>query len=157
MSFFQRHTSADSLALALNFLRTCCLAKGGLAIKAASSPDAKTASTVTYAIAGRLYSKAAMATVPMAAAGSLPAGQSVAVGVFLDAAGTVSVKAGSPAPKAAECVFPDFDHAALCPVGAVLVTNASASAMAFGTTALDAAGVTATYLDILGAVPGQAI
>lgn len=156
-----------------NVLRNMNFTKGVLAINAASAPTVKTTNALTYSVNGVLYTKTALAAQSIAVthrydgsavstanpAYTQPISSSVVYLVCLNAAGTVAVVQGTYAGQTvtdannlskivtgtgAAPVEPD---GYTC-IGTITVeTNASATFIP-GTTALDAAGVTATYADV---------
>ena len=145
---------------------TAAFTSGGLAIGSTTS-QFSTANTITYAINGRFYSKAAAATqafviepntgiVPTApnTLQTLAAGQSCSFAVFLDASGNFTVAQGDIVDTGlATSVRPA--PAGKCIVGAIKIANAT-NPFIPGTTALSAAGVTATYVN-LAQHPGTTI
>ena len=153
-----------------------CLSKVALAINAASAATIKTTGTTTYAIEGIAYSKAALAAQSFAVTHSFQGGSvalqteaqayvqpqqtTVVYVVALDAAGNVAIIQGSYAGQ--QITFPldiskvitgvggvPFVATTMVPIGAVKITTAAATTFTPGTTALDAAGITAVYTDII--------
>lgn len=123
-------------------------AAAGAAIKAASSALARYTNAIKALVAGRLVTKAA---------GDFPAinGDAVAAGasqmwIFtIDLAGNLATWPGQPngvASRVKAPVLPDSVTA----VAVLYLTNGAATAFTPGTTALDAASVTTTYVDLIG-------
>lgn len=115
------------------------LAKGGIAIGTTKS-KVKTAAAVDYSIGGVLYTKAATDDL-FVLSGAAFAGATRYILLGLDKDGTASATVGS----ATE--LPDVP-AGVCPVGYLKVVAAVGTTFTPGTTLLDAAGVTVTYVDI---------
>jgi hypothetical protein len=129
-------------------LQNTVVNSAGLAIKSGGgSPDFLTANTVYYMIAGKLYSVAAAADTAMTAAAQQGNTLVSAHLVVVDAAGTISTIAGTPA--AAGPVVPacPADQAAL---GIIQVTTDGSHTFTAGTTHLDATGVTVAYVNFVG-------
>lgn len=120
----------------------------GLAIKAGgTSPDFLTANTIYYVIGNAVYSKAAVAdTAPTAAAVQAISTVSIHL-VVIDAAGTISTVAGTPAASAP--VIPACPSTK-APIGFLRVTTDGTHTFTAGTTNLDAAGITTVYVDFVG-------
>ena len=83
------------------------------------------------------------------------AGKSSAAFLAIDAVGNVVVSAVAPDDDN-DIVVPD-PGAGACLFGAVKVSNGGATAFTGGTTALDAANVTATYYNLSGVIPGESL
>ncbi|TXH15301.1 MAG: hypothetical protein E6R03_07405 [Hyphomicrobiaceae bacterium] len=142
-----------------------------LAINAASAATVKTTSAMTLVIGGVMYTKAALAAQVLTNAVG-PAGlgvyvQPVSTTVYytigVNAAGTVKVYQGSylnqplgaPTPGVyGDGLVPDVETGYAAIGGIKIVTN-GATTFTLGTTALDAAGVTATYADFCGPLPSS--
>jgi hypothetical protein len=120
-----------------------CLTKVTLAINAASAATFKTTGTTSYTCDGIWFTKAALAAQAFTAGHAVQAiGTTRYYLVTLDSAGTVRTIQGTSGGG-----MPDAP-ANQTPIGAIkIVTNASTT-FTPGTTALDAAGVTATYIDL---------
>ena len=141
-----------------------CYGKGGLAKHGTTHENVLTGAGVPYSINGVMYSKAATAELdlsaltmlagtglPLLAAPAQPAGTACVYLLLLDASGTVKVLPGLPAPASGPCPCPGLlpDHA---PLGAIKVVNGTVNPFVIGTTALNTASLTVTYVD-LASVP----
>jgi len=144
---------ADQVVV-LGYLRSGAMTAPGLGIKAAGSADAL-AAAFSYAINGKLGSKAAQATLSLAGLGTVAAGATKTAFLTITTNGTVSV-VGVTADGDGETEIPEPDDGA-CLWGAVTVANASTSEFVAGTTALDATNITVTYASLFGAVPGDTL
>jgi hypothetical protein len=144
----------EQQASLLGFLRDGPIGPPGLTIAAAGSPAAK-ASAFDYRINGKIYAKAAQATISLVTLGVVAAGKTSAVFLTIDAAGNVTVSPVVP-DESGDIVVPDPGYG-LCLFGAVKVSNGAATAFTGGTTALDAASVTATYYNLSGVIPGESL
>lgn len=129
----------------------------GLAIKAGgTSPDFLTANTLKYQIAGAYKTLAAVAdTAISAATPTLVASQSCVFLVQVDAAGTLTTKAGTVVSGATGSVVPPPD-AGKAAVGLLNVACGAGFVGTFtpgvGGTNLDAANVTTTYTDFVAVI-----
>jgi hypothetical protein len=147
---------------------TAAFTSGGLGI--GSTPSQFTnANTITYAINGRFYSRASIASqalviepntgiVPTApnTLQSIPAGFSCAFAVILDTAGAFTVAQGPLIEgTSVNCPVPQAP-AGKAIVGVIKVGNGSANPFVPGTTAFDTANVTDTYVN-LAQHPGAAV
>jgi hypothetical protein len=147
---------------------TAAFTSGGLGI--GSTPSQFTnANTITYAINGRFYSRASIASqalviepnsgiVPTApnAFQSIPAGSSCAFAVILDTSAAFTVAQGPIVEgTAVNCPVPQAP-AGKAIVGVIKVANGTASPFVPGTTAFDTANVTDTYIN-LSQHPGAAV
>lgn len=132
----------------------------------------KSTATITYVINGVFASKAAADNVSIAYSGpsvygtaangsftGAVGGSTRLYGVYLNAAGTFSVLPG-PIVNSAELAagsaalhFPPTQRELAC-VGAVRIAVTAGTSFVPGTTALDASGVTTTYLN-LSSIPGE--
>ena len=140
------------------------LAKAGLAI-GSTVQQISTANTVNYTIDGVYQTaKVAVATIaPVAPAGSpvlpltIAIGFKQAYGVWLDTAGVLTVTFGpaSPFTSATDKVGPPTNPGGRCCIG-VFTIAAVTVLFTLGTTALNAAGITTTYTDVMD-LPGSAI
>lgn len=150
--------TADNGALAQSNLRNvlaafqntadAVLTSAGLAIKTGGSALAKSANTITCFINGTLVSKAAS---DMAAfSGSNVATGSKNIYVFcIDASGTLTTLAGTAATTLAGVLMPTI-VANTAVIGFAIVDNATGSNFVPGTTALDTASLTVTYVNTVG-------
>lgn len=157
----------------VNAIGNFCLSKGVLAINAGSAATIKTTNALNYSVGGVLYTKSALSAQSFAAThrpdGSAvttanpqyvqPASTTVIYVVALNANGDVAVIQGSYAGQALTYVGTPSKTvtqtggvpalpAGYVPIGAVKVATATATTFTPGTTALDAAGITATYFDL---------
>lgn len=151
--FFKAFPSAAAAGV-LEALRDGAKSDPGLAIKAAGSADAKTAA-FAYGLGGKIYSKAAMATLSLAALGAIAAGTTKTAFLTITADGTVGVVVVSPDDDGVTTIPLPGDGR--CLFGAVTVANGSGASFTAGTTVLDAAGLTVTYSALSGSVPGEAL
>lgn len=169
MSSISSIVSADVRKVLMNR----CLTKGILAINAGSAATIKTTNAITFTVDGVLLTKAALSAQSMAithgafgdpvASGPAAYVQPVLTTVFyvvaLNAAGTVAIVQGCFAGQ--NMVFPNDlskvivgngaipdEPAGYTAIGVIKVALAGAATFTPGTTALDAASVTATYFDI---------
>lgn len=133
-------------------LNSFTMSSPGLVIKNASSPTVKAGTAFVANILGALVRKAANTDMP-AISGVLATARSAAWVFFIDATGILSVSA-----KTADALTHDAALALLSAtpsgvamVGILVVDNASGSTFTAGTTNLDAAGITATYYNTIGA------
>ena len=138
----------------LGHLRSGAMTSPGLAIKAAGSPDAQ-AGAFAYGIDGRCYSKAAQATLSLSGLGTIAAGGRRTAFLTVTAGGVVGLIAVSPDANGVTTLPEPAKDA--CLWGAVTVANGSSAAYVAGTTALDAAGLTVSWLGLSGVVPGEAL
>lgn len=117
----------------------------GLAIKAGTSALAKSVNTITVIIDDVIVQKAAA---DMAAlGGSVVADGSKNVYVFcVDAAGTLTTLNGTPAATLAAITWPTVPDG-VAVVGFLIVANGTGSNFTPGTTALDTASLTTTYVN----------
>jgi hypothetical protein len=160
----------------MNFGATIALASGALAA-GTTAGTVKTTVAIPYALDGQFYSKAITDNIAIAYTGpevyQAPTGVGSVNGAFtggiggatrlyllcFNAAGTVSVTPGkivNSAELAAGRVSLDFPDAPFnqCPFGAVRIAVTANTSFIPGTTALNAAGVTASYLN-LATVPAN--
>lgn len=126
-----------------------CLGSGILAIKAASNADAKTTAAIPFAVAGKLYSLAATATLDLSTAtyatgGSLvlAVGETADLFCMVDAAGALTYYLVRD-----DEIWEPLDTVAT--FGQITITNGSASAFTVGTTPLDTALVTTVYSNLM--------
>lgn len=137
---------------------TFCMSKVGLAIGDGAKTGIALASTVgtgsDFCIDGILYNKADSATnVPLTAAAIQPVLTKCLYLICINSSGTISSVKGTAVLAAdltagtAVLKWPELP-VDLCPIGAVKIALASTATFTAGTTALDAANVTATYYDL---------
>lgn len=132
---------------------TFCSGKATLAIGDGAKTGPAITVTSVFHIDGNTYSKTgAPAVLPLTAAAVQPVLTKCLYLIVIDSAGAVTSVKGI-AQLTADLVagtkvlqWPDVP-ADKCPVGAVKITLASTATFTAGTTALDAANVTATYYD----------
>jgi|SRR5215471_2689047 len=135
------------------------LTAGGIAI-ATTASKAKSVNAISYTIKGQLYSKAATDNLWTPNAGVLvPAGMFQKYVFLLDASGTATVQEATPAAAAASVGWTNVSglsrYAPLfqicqdtkCVVGGVTVQTDATHTFTPGTTAFNAAGITATFMD----------
>jgi hypothetical protein len=147
---------------------TAAFTSGALAIGSTTSQFTN-AATITYAINGRFYSRATIASqalviepgtgiVPTApnTLQSIPAGSSCAFSVILDTAGAFTVAQGPIVEGAAALCPVAVAPAGKAIVGVIKVGNGTTAAFVPGTTALNAANLTTTYIN-LSQHPGAAV
>ncbi|WP_299313719.1 hypothetical protein [uncultured Halomonas sp.] len=119
------------------------LTAGGLVIKQAEAVVAKTVNTIQAVIGGVAVTKTA-GDMP-ALVGTIAAGKYNVFCFLLDGAGVVTTAIGTAGDSASQVVFPTVPANKVM-IGYVLIT--STAEFTGGTTKLDAAGVTATYVDL---------
>lgn len=154
MNVFQEMTHNEALAVMLRGMRNGATVTPDLAIAAADSPAVK-ASAMEVAIDGRIVAKAAQATISLASLDDVAAGGSLAVFFAMTPSGVVSLLPVTPAADGSVTVPDPGEGKALW--GALKLHNGTASDFEWGTTHLDAADVEVSYLDLFGAVPGEAL
>lgn len=139
-----------------------CLTKAGLAI-ATTTSRVKTAAAAATVIDGKHQaSYAATDNIVWAAATgytlpNIPAGYKAAIGIWFDGTNVkhtmgVASQFAATSDKVAPPPFPG----GVAPLGVVTVANGSAADFVVGTTALNAAGITATYSDY-ATIPGAGL
>lgn len=133
--------------------------KAGLAIHGANVENVKTTAAVNFSIAGVMYQLAITAEIDLSAlscitetgaADTLTAqakNTDRAYLLVLNAAGTVKIIQGTAVATGGTCVCPGCPES-YAPFAALKVANASGSDFTLGTTALNAANVTTTYVDV---------
>lgn len=134
------------------------LGSAGLAINAGTAATWKmtNAAPLVYTINGATYTKAALTAqaIPASAALTASGNQAVAVMLCLDAGGTLStyvsaVSTGaSVAAAVSGVIYPQVPENVA--VIGVIIIGSAATAFTPGTTALDAAGITTTYINVTG-------
>lgn len=144
-SALQKGAVGTLLNLVIAAILTRCLAKAGLAKHASTHAHVVTANAIQYCINGVMYSAAANTDITLTAAAQA-AGTYCMYMVTIDSGGTFAATKGTEV---------DTDTAVLpavpankCCVGAIKIHNGTASAFTLGTTALNAADITATYYDL---------
>lgn len=115
-------------------------AKAGLAIGTTKS-KVKTAVATFYSIGGVMYTKAITDDL-FVLAGAAFAGATRIWVLCLDASGTASAVLGTSTSE-----FPDIPDT-VCPIGYIKVVAAAGTTFTPGTTLLDAANITTTYVDV---------
>jgi hypothetical protein len=154
---------SEALAKCLTIFQNRVLTTAGMVIKAGSSAIPKTgAGVLNFSIGGKVYSVAAATDMALTsvAASTVADGKSRVFFLFLDASSTLSIMASAAvatASIATVAVMPDYDMSTLVPFAAIKVSNASGSTFTPATTALDAANVTVTYVNLSAPLPGQAV
>jgi len=147
------------LAKLLGHLSNVTFGAAGLAIKASSSADAKTANAVAQSINGKINALAAIATIDLSDLCSdedaLADGEGILICLFSDASDTVSAVISDPTTSYSSIAVPAFDETDKAPFGVMKVVNNSGSAFTLGTTALDTTDVTVTYTDVSHLIPGD--
>lgn len=133
--------------------------KAGLAIHGANLENVQTVAAVDYSIAGVMYQLAITAEIDLSAlscitetgaADTLTAQVTAtdrAYLLVLNAAGTAKIIQGTAVATGGTCVCPGCPES-YAPFAALKVANASGSDFTLGTTALNAANVTTTYVDV---------
>lgn len=128
--------------------QSALLTSGNLAIGTSSAAAVKVSNTI-YALVGGVMVSAAGAEVALTGI-NLTDGQTNAVGIFVNAAGTLSAVAGTASTTVAGVVLPQA-NATRALVGYVLITSTGA-VFTGGTTLLSAGTVTDVYINTVGAV-----
>ena len=116
---------------------------------------------LVFAINGVAYGLANDAETSFSAMGTQAAGTVCLILVQVTTTGDVTFKKGAEVTISAETVpsvalelpMPDVDY---CPVGCVKMVNAT-NPFIYGTTAVDATGVTDTYFDFAGGIPHRPV
>jgi hypothetical protein len=117
----------------------------GLAIKAASNALAKSANAINAIIDGVIISKAAADMAALSGA-VVPTGSKNVYVFCVDVSGNLTALAGTAATTLAGIVWPTvLDGTAV--IGFIIVDNATGSNFTPGTTALDTASLTVTYVN----------
>ena len=128
---------------------------GSLQIKTSSSALAKTTSAINYLINGYLYSKAAWDLAALTGY-NVTSAYTAVLSVFLDSAWTFSYEKSAEVANTATFRLGDVaslkSTASKALVGYIVIKNATASVFTGGTTALDAANITATYIDVFAPI-----
>jgi len=131
------------------------LSKAGLAIHGVNSENVLTANDFEYGIAGVAYSYAAQAEIDISALTFTPtelatANQRIFL-LYVTSAGVLDILEGDDHATAAVVPPTPAGRVAL---GYIKVVNASGAGFTLGTTGLDAAGITDTYVDLIGNAAG---
>ena len=133
--------------------------KAGLAIHGGNVENVQTVAAVDYSIAGVMYQLAITAEIDLSAlscitetgAADTLTAQATATDraylLVLNAAGTAKIIQGTAVATGGTCVCPGCPES-YAPFAALKVANASGSNFTLGTTALNAANVTTTYVDV---------
>lgn len=140
----------DSVNTAQNYR---CLGSPGLVIGTSSTAAVKIANTTPYLWGGQFKSKTTAEIAFTATVDDIPSNASSAQErlyvLGLDAAGNGKLIGGAIASTAGGALYPEPSaYAGYTPIGAVRVLCASGTGFVAGTTALSAAGITATYYNI---------
>lgn len=140
-----------------NYIINTILKSAGLDISTGGSAKAKTVNNVLYKIADVIYTALTAGNVPVLTGIDIDDGFSKIVLVQVDNTGTMSVKASSAFANVTNEVAvlanaPTLDEG-MAFVGLIVISNASGSVFTGNTTALDAGGITTTYIDapVIGA------
>lgn len=140
-----------NLRAALTKIQSQCdavLNSAGLAIHGSASALAKIANTITCFVNGILLQKTT-ADLPALAGASVPNG-SFNIYVFTIASdGTLGTLNGTPGATLAAVVVPTIP-ANVAVIGCAVISNGTGSAFTPGTTALDTASLTVTYINTIG-------
>jgi len=131
------------------------LSKAGLAIHGANSENVLTANAFEYSIAGVAYSYAAQAEIDISALTFTPtalatANQRIYL-LYVTSAGVLDILEGDDHASAAVVPATPAGRVAL---GYIKVVNATGSPFTLGTTGLDTANITDTYVDLVGNAAG---
>ena len=141
------------------------LAAPGLAIHGASSPVPKISNTVAYRIANAIYPAVTAADLPaLTTAYNLANSQQIILTVCLSAAGVYTYVASSILSATAALLkdvngnvirsvgtlAPATHTFGTCLIGWIIISADSSHTFTGGTTNLDAAGITVTYIDNFG-------
>lgn len=138
-----------------------CTVKAGLVIGDGAKTGPAIGTAIMYGIDGIGYTKAAAATVlPLSVATVQAVSTKRLYLMVVDASGTVTSVAGRAVSTTALANGSDALEWPECPsdkapFGAVKIETDSTHTFTPGTTALDAAGITETYYDIVGGVPSK--
>lgn len=124
----------------------CTYGNAGLAISATTS-HVKTVTTVNYTVDGVFYSLSPSASIDVPALTAQVPSTYAKYLVAVNAAGAFSITQGVQKSTAAEAVLPDLLDG-YTPIGYFQVLTDSSTTFTPGTTGLDNAGVTDTYVNI---------
>lgn len=133
------------------------LANAGLVIKAGGSPTVKAANAFSVIAAGVVQTKTA-ATDMAALVGTLATAKAALWAFYIDSAGTLtsSTKTADAANANAALALKPAVPSGKVEIGYIIVANATGSNFVGGTTALDAANVTTTYVSNAPLTPASA-
>jgi hypothetical protein len=145
---FKWQDERTALEFIYNTFLTHCLTSAGLAIGSTGNKEKVANGACSYAINGIIYTLSANANGTALAGGAQATGTYCKYLVSVNASGTVTITAGVSASTAAEAELPALPSAN-CPLGYVQIYNNSGSNFIPGTTALDASGITATYVNLM--------
>ncbi|MBI5402487.1 MAG: hypothetical protein HY959_03740 [Ignavibacteriae bacterium] len=148
MAYTESTSNENLRALLLKFQTAFCdfvFNSGALAIKTSSSALAKTVNTINALVDGVLVQKAAA---DMAAlSGTIATGKKGIFVFTLKADGTLTTRAGTLTASALSGIsFPTIPAGEVV-IGFIIVENATGSDFVGGTTALDTASLTVTYVN----------
>lgn len=135
------------------YISNACMTSTGLAISAALSALAKTVTSAVYRINGAMYPSFTPANITLTTAQNVPAASTVVVTVGITATGTYSLTQGASVLNTAFsgtqiALSSQFvDPTAGTALVGYLVIKATTTAFTGGTTALDAATYTVTYIN----------
>lgn len=144
------NTSDQNFRNEIAGLRNYVANSAGLAIKAGSSALAKSVNTIYYWLNGVLYTKAAADMAALTGI-NIANGSKNVVAFCIDSAGTLTAVAGTAATTLAGIVPPTIPNN-VAVIGWILIDNGTGSTFTGGTTALDAASLTVTYVNGVGPV-----
>lgn len=137
------------------FSKNSLMAAAALAINGAGNAAAKATNALVYKVDGTLYTATAAKTFTLS--GTIATGNTGTYGLYIDTAGTTSVVVGSTVSGGASTQsFPIANLAqdipGKCLVGWLVVRNNTGSVFTGGTTALDTASLTVSYVDNYGVI-----
>jgi len=143
----------------LERMRNACLTAAGVSADATTG-DIELDNAQTIVINGQIYSNEAVAAIDLSADATvggvkIPAGKKAAILVLVNATGTEKLMLTNIVAAAGDIVIPEFDTAAYVCVAAVKISNGTAVDFTIGTTALNTASVTTTYIDVFNVIPGE--
>ncbi|MBF0137403.1 MAG: hypothetical protein H7833_16155 [Magnetococcus sp. DMHC-1] len=160
ISDYTRHADLQTLlGVFLTDMQTRCLKKAGLAIHGTNRENVLTANAVDFIIDNQFYTLAAQTEIDISAiSGYTPTTQATGKSRWylfcLSTASALSVVEGSVAASAEAALMPD-PGTTVCPFCAIRVVNATGSNFTLGTTALNTANITATYVDLARPLSGS--
>lgn len=129
-----------------------CLGKAGLA-EGTNANTIKTTATITYAINGILYTKAATDNISVSASAQAN-GTTCLYGIDIDASGVVSAVKGKEVSTSLldgslALEFPPLPEDGKCRIGLLRIVNTSGSNFTLGSVDLGATGITDTFFDVI--------